>query len=230
MGGNTGDCGERYAMANIENKSNREKMSAGEFYNPADAALVRDRIRTRALVDRYNRTRAWNFAKRNRIIKRLVPDCGRDFYFEPTIRLEYGYNLSFGDNFYMNYDCQLLDVGRITIGDNVMFGPGVIVATPMHPFLADERIVQEYEDGAHDWEYSREVNIGDNVWIAAGAVVCGGVNIGDNTIIAAGSVVTKDIPSNVIAAGVPCRVIRALGEGDRILEKHGITPFYKLKK
>lgn len=124
----------------------------------------------------------------------------------------------------MNFDCQLLDVAPIEIGDNVMFGPRVVVATPCHPLIAEERISHVYEDGEHDWEYAKPVKIGNNVWVASCVTICGGVTIGDDTVIAAGSVVTRDIPSGVLAGGVPCKVIRPITDNDRMFEKHGIKP------
>ena len=114
----------------------REKMCSGQLYNPTDRRLMADRLRARMLADKYNRTRAFSFLKRARIIKKLFPNGGKNAFFEPSIRTEYGYNVTFGDNFYMNFDCQLLDVAPITIGDNVLFGPRVVVATPCHPMLS----------------------------------------------------------------------------------------------
>lgn len=209
---------------NLQTKTNKEKMIAGEFYNPIDKRLLFDRTRARCLADRFNKTHAWNILRRTHLIKKLFPNGGKGAFFEPSIRVEYGYNVTFRKNFYMNFDCQLLDVAPIKIGDNVMFGPRVTVATPCHPFVADERIAHKYEDGFHDWEYAKPVDIGDNVWIAAGVTVCGGVKIGSNSVIAAGSVVVRDIPEGVLAAGVPCKVIRKITDEDRMFEKHGIKP------
>lgn len=168
------------------------------------------------LADRYNRTRAWQLLTRMRLIKKLFPNGGKMPYFEPNIRVEYGFNVKFGNNFFMNFDCKLLDVAPIEIGDGVMFGPNVIIATPFHPMVADERIIKDYGDGTYDLEYSAPIKIGNNVWIASSVTVCGGVTIGDNTVIGAGSVVTKDIPSGVFAAGVPCKVIREITDEDRL--------------
>lgn len=202
----------------------KEKMISGKLYNPLDKRLMLDRLRARLLADKYNRTRAYALRKRQRIIKALFPAGGADPFFEPTIHVEYGYNVTFGKNFYMNFDCQLLDVAPIKIGDDVMFGPRVVVATPCHPLVAEERISHVYEDGDHDWEYAKPVEIGNNVWIASNVTICGGVKIGDNSVIAAGSVVVKDIPSNVLAAGVPCKVVRAITDEDRMFQKQNIAP------
>ena len=205
-------------------KSQKERMIAGEFYNPNDKELILARVRARMLADRFNRTKAWNIPYRTRLIKKMFANGADGAFFEPNIRIEYGFNVKFGKNFYMNFDCQLLDVAPIEIGDNVMFGPRVTVATPMHPFVSEERAISTYSDGVHDWEYARPVKIGDNVWVASSATICGGVTIGSDTVIAAGSVVTRDIPSGVLAAGVPCKVIRPITDADRLFEKHGIAP------
>lgn len=205
-------------------KSQKERMIAGEFYNPNDKELILARVRARMLADRFNRTKAWNIPYRTRLIKKMFPNGADGAFFEPNIRIEYGFNVKFGKNFYMNFDCQLLDVAPIEIGDNVMFGPRVTVATPMHPFVSEERAISTYSDGVHDWEYARPVKIGDNVWVASSATICGGVTTGSDTVIAAGSVVTRDIPSGVLAAGVPCKVIRPITDADRLFEKHGIAP------
>lgn len=202
----------------------KKRMSAGEFYNPMDKELVLARTRARYIADKFNRSRTWNLPYRTHLIKKLFPNGTDGAFFEPSIRTEYGFNVKFGKNFYMNFDCQLLDVASIEIGDNVMFGPRVVVATPCHPLVAEERISHVYEDGEHDWEYAKPVKIGNNVWVASCVTICGGVTIGDDSVIAAGSVVTRDIPSGVLAGGVPCKVIRPITDNDRMFEKHGIKP------
>ncbi len=204
---------------NMKKKTSEiDRMKAGKMYNSASIENVIARTRARCLVDRFNKTHAWNTARRTHLLKKIFPNSvvNKDIFFEPSIRVEYGFNTVFGKCFFMNYDCQLLDVAPITIGDNVMFGPRVIIATPMHPLLAEERVFQEYPDGMHCLEYAKPVTIGNNVWIASNVTVCGGVEIGDNTIIGAGSVVTRSIPANVIAGGVPCKVIRELSDRDKM--------------
>ena len=220
-------------------------MSNGLIYNPTDPELVACRMKARTLADKFNRTKACELKKRQRLIEKIFPYHGKNPFFEPNIRVEYGFNTVFGDNFYMNFDCKLLDVAKIVIGDNVMFGPGVTigegavvgaraavfkdveawtvvggnpvtVATPLHPMVAEERIAKEREDGFYDLEYAAPVKIGSNVWIAANVTVCGGVTVGDDCVIGAGSVVTRDIPSGCFAAGVPCRVKRQITEKDKI--------------
>ena len=194
----------------------KEKMSNGLIYNPTDPELVACRMKARTLADKFNRTKACELKKRQRLIEKIFPYHGKNPFFEPNIRVEYGFNTVFGDNFYMNFDCKLLDVAKIVIGDNVMFGPGVTIATPLHPLLAEERIAKEREDGFYDLEYAAPIKIGSNVWIASNVTVCGGVTIGDDCVIGAGSVVTRDIPSGCFAAGVPCRVKRQITEKDKI--------------
>ena len=121
-----------------------------------------------------------------------------------------------GQGCFINYNCVFLDVATIEIGNGVMFGPSVTVATPHHPYLAEERLPTDYPAGFHDLEYAKPIVIGDNCWICASATITGGVTIGENSIIAAGAVVTSDIPANSIAAGVPAKVVRKIDERDRV--------------
>lgn len=201
-----------------------QRMTAGKLYNSSDRRLILLRVLTRARVDKFNRTRSWQIITRTRLIKKIFPNAGKNPFFEPPIRSEYGKNTTFGDNFYMNYGCQLLDVAPIKIGNNVMFGPNVVVATPCHPLVAEERIMHTYEDGFHCWEYAKPIEIGDNVWVASSATICGGVKIGSNSVIAAGSVVVRDIPDGVLAGGVPAKVIRPITDEDRMFAAQNIAP------
>ena len=191
-------------------------MKRGDLYKSTDPKLLLKRIRVRMLVDRFNKTHAWNIPRRFHLIKRIFPRGQKGAFFEPNIRVEYGENVTFGKNFFMNFDCTLLDVAPIEIGDDVMFGSRVTIATPVHPMLAEERKMQRYDDGFYDLEYAKPVKIGNGVWLASNVTVCGGVTIGDNAVIGAGSVVTRNIPPDVFAAGVPCRVIRPITEEDRM--------------
>lgn len=196
-----------------------ELMKSGNFYKPTDPKLLLKRTRARMLVDRFNKTHAWNLLRRFHLIRRIFPNGQKGAFFEPNIHVEYGENVTFGKNFFMNFDCTLLDVAPIEIGDDVMFGSRVMIATPVHPMLAEERKMQDYGDGFYDLEYAKPIKIGNGVWLASNVTVCGGVTIGDNAVVGAGSVVTRDIPPNVFAAGVPCRVIRPLTEEDRMNPK-----------
>ena len=199
-------------------KTEFDLMVNGKLYNSFNSDLEELRVKARDLVLKYNNSSPYEVELRKILLKEIFSNEKNvdTAFFEPSIRVEYGFNMRFGKNFYMNFDCVLMDVCPITIGDNVMFGPRVVVATPMHPLLAEERIAQQYPDGFYNIEYAKPITIGNNVWVAANVTICGGVHIGDNSVIAAGSVVTKDIPSNVIAGGVPCKVIRELNETDRM--------------
>lgn len=193
-----------------------KRMCEGKLYNCTDKTVFLKHARALWLTDRFNRTRVWNVPKQTRIIKKLIPNHGKNFFIMQTFRCEYGFNISFGKDLFVNFDCIFMDVAPIKIGDSVMFGPRVTIATPVHPLVANERIIQQYPDGYHDIEYAKPVTIGNNVWIASNVTVLGGVSIGDNAVIAAGSVVTRDIPANCIAGGVPCKVIRYIDDDDRL--------------
>ena len=196
--------------------SDLKRMSAGRLYNCTDKEVFLKHAKALYLTDRFNRSQIWNVPKRNRIIKKLIPSHGKNFFFMQTFRCEYGFNISFGKDLFVNFDCIFMDVAPIKIGDSVMFGPRVTIATPTHPLVASERVIQQYPDGYHGIEYAKPVTIGNGVWVAANVTICGGVNIGDGAVIAAGSVVTRDIPPNCIAAGAPCKVVRFIDENDRL--------------
>lgn len=197
----------------------REKMVAGKLYNPTDPELERLKAKVRQACIEYNRSDESEQQKRYELLHSVLKSHKKNFFFEPNIRFDYGCNTSIGENFFANFNCTILDVCPVTIGDNVMFGPNVTIATPMHPLLAEERAIQEHEDGIYDLEYAKPITIGNGVWLASGVIVNGGVTIGDNAIIGSGSVVTKDIPANVIAVGNPCRVLRPLTEKDSVKYK-----------
>lgn len=201
---------------NSPTPSDLVRMTNGRLYNCTNNEVMRKHIRALWLTDRFNRTQLWNIPKRNRIIKKLIPNHGNNFCIMQSFRCEYGFNISFGKDLFVNFDCIFMDVAPIKIGDGVMFGPRVTIATPMHPLVADERIIQQYPDGYHDIEYAKPVTIGNDVWIASNVTICGGVTIGDGAIIAAGSVVTRDIPPHCLAGGVPCKVIRYVDDNDRL--------------
>ena len=194
----------------------REKMLAGKLYNPTDSELVALRRKVRQACVEYNRSNEDEEQERYDLLHSILKSHKKDFYFEPDIRFDYGCNTSIGENFFANYNSVILDVAPVTIGDNVMFGANVTIATPVHPLLAGERAIQQYPDGVYDLEYAKPITIEDGVWLASGVIVNGGVTIGKNSVIASGSVVTRDIPEGVIAAGVPCRVIRKLTPQDSV--------------
>jgi len=182
-------------------KSEKEKMLAGELYLAADAELVRERLAARKLLAAYNRSKPEDLEIRRRILSQLIKARG-GVHIEPPFYCDYGYNIEVGENFYANFNCVILDVAPVKIGDHVLLGPHVQIYTAAHPLYPEERLAGK--------EFGRPVVIGDNVWIGGGAIICPGVRIGDHTTIGAGSVVTGDIPGRVFAAGNPCKVIRTL--------------------
>jgi maltose O-acetyltransferase len=183
-------------------KTEKEKMLNGELYNAADVELVRERARARRLTRLFNQTLETEYTKRTEILKELFGSAGDNIYIEPTFRCDYGYNIHVGENFYANFDCVILDVCEVRIGDNCLLGPGVHIYTATHPVNPYERI-----SGA---EYGKPVTIGNNVWIGGRAIINPGVRIGDNVVVASGAVVTRDVPDNVIVGGNPATIIRQL--------------------
>ena len=177
----------------------RELQQAGYLY-PLDEELLNAHNNAKRLTRLLNATLETERPKRSEIAKELFGQSGEGVYIEPPFHCDYGCNTRVGKNFYCNYDCVFLDCGPITIGNNVMLGPKVALYAVNHPIDPVAR--------ACHYDYPQPITIGNNVWIGGSSVICPGVSIGDNTVIGAGSVVTKDIPSGVVAAGNPCRVIR----------------------
>ncbi|MGZ0879439.1 maltose acetyltransferase domain-containing protein [Priestia megaterium] len=184
-------------------RTEKEKMLAGEMYNPADAQLVKDREYARRQVRIYNETSETEGEKRTQLLRELFGSTGENVYIEPNIRVDYGYNIFVGENFSANFDCVILDVCEVRFGDNCMLAPGVHVYTATHPLDPTER-----NSGK---EYAKPIIFGDNVWIGGSAVINPGVSIGDNVVIASGSVVTKDVPNNVVVGGNPAKIIKNIG-------------------
>ena len=184
-----------------------EKMLAGEMYNDTAPEMIEARRNAVRLAKEYNESYEKSQEEREAILRRMMKSVGQNVHLEPEFRCEFGCNITIGDHFWANLDCVMLDCAEIIIGDHVLFGPRMGIYTANHAVDAWERI-----NGAC---YAKPVKIGNNVWVGAGVHITPGVTIGDNTIIGAGSVVTKDIPANVIAAGVPCRVIREITEADK---------------
>ena len=201
----------------------KEKMLAGMIYDPSDVELMKMRIAAHRLCRLYNETDETDEDKRKIILDELVPERGKNAYFQGPVFFDYGRFIKVGRNFYANFNFTVLDCAYINIGDGVMFGPNCCIAAPIHPFDAHERRIRERPDGrTYNLEYSKRITIGDNCWIASGVMICAGVTIGDNCVIGAGSVVTRDIPDNSFAAGNPCRVIRAITDKDSMLCRPGI--------
>ena len=185
----------------------RLRALSGSMYNDLTPELIAAREKAVLLANAYNESFGRPEEERRELLSRLLQSVGRNVHFEPVFRCEFGYNISIGNDFYASFDCIMLDAGGITIGDHVLFGPRVGIYTSNHAMDAGERAA-----GAC---YARPVRIGNHVWIGAGVHINPGVTIGDNVVIGSGSVVTKDIPANVMAAGVPCRVIREITEADK---------------
>lgn len=194
-----------------------ERMVSGQLYTPVDPEIAkRHRVGMRR-CDRFNRIPLRRAKAKQRALEKLIPSAvGRNFEIFAPFYCEYGVNIHVGQSCFVNYKSVFLDVAPITLGNNVLIGPNVTLATPNHPFIAEERAYTDCPNGCHALEYAEPITIGDRCWLCAGATVCGGVTIGAGSIIAAGAVVTRDIPAGCLAAGVPARVIRRIDEGDRI--------------
>jgi maltose O-acetyltransferase len=179
----------------------KEKMLRGEFYDPLDPEISSERANVRDLLLLYNQTREDEAEERRRLLDEIL-GYPNDGWIQAPFFCDYGYNIKLGKGVYMNFNCVVLDVMEVTIGDHTMFGPAVQVLTPMHPMDAAERRAGK--------EFAKPISIGADVWVGGGAMICPGVTIGDRSVIGAGSVVTRDIPADVFAAGNPCRVIKAI--------------------
>lgn len=178
-------------------------MLAGEMYDPLDDDLVAARTNARNLCQDLNETRESHAAKRRHILRNLFGRGGDTVWMQPPFYCDYGTNIELGERVFFNFNCVVLDVCKVRIGNFTLFGPSVQIYTAMHPMNAELRRAQEF---------GSPVEIGSDVWIGGGAVILPGVNIGSRAVIGAGSVVTRDIPERVFAAGNPCRVIREITE------------------
>lgn len=185
----------------------KERMEQGKVYFCNDEALMREQAACLELLYDFNQTRPKEAEKRQALLGCIFAEMGENVYIEPPLHANWGRNTHMGNNVYANFNLTLVDDTDIYVGDSVMFGPNVVVATAGHPVDPElrRRVAQ----------YNIPVHIGDNVWIGAGAVILPGVHIGENSVIGGGSVVTKDIPANVVAVGNPCRVLREIGPRDK---------------
>jgi maltose O-acetyltransferase len=184
-------------------QTEREKMLAGELYDPLDPDLVRARERARDLCQELNASRERDQEYRRRILTELFGKGGESVWMQPPFFCDYGENILLGERVFFNFNCVVLDVCQVKIGDFTLFGPAVQIYTATHPLNAELRRKQES---------GKPIEIGSDVWVGGGAIICPGVRIGARTVIGAGSVVTRDIPADVFAAGNPCRVIREITE------------------
>jgi maltose O-acetyltransferase len=183
--------------------SEREKMLAGELYDPLDPELAAARVRARDLCQDLNATRETDEAERRRILVDLFGAGGAEVWMQPPFFCDYGANIYLGKRVFFNFNCVVLDVCAVRIGDFTLFCPSVQIYTATHPLEAELRRTREF---------AKPVTIGSDVWVGGAAIILPGVTIGDRCVIGAGSVVTRDIPDDVFAAGNPCRVIRPLSE------------------
>ena len=184
-------------------RTEREKMLAGELYDPLDAELVAARTRARDLCWDLNATRDSDEALRRRILTDLFGAGGDTVWMQPPFFCDYGTNIRLGNRVFFNFNCVVLDVCEVRIGDFTLFGPAVQIYTAMHPMEAALRRTQEF---------AKPIVIGSDVWVGGGAIICPGVTIGARSVIGAGSVVTRDVPAGVFAAGNPCRVVREISQ------------------
>ena len=174
----------------------KEKMINGDFYNASDKQLLKEREYAKDLCFEFNSLKPSERERRFEIITKLLGKCSKNTWIESSFYCDYGYNISVGENFYSNHNLVILDVCKVTIGDNVFVAPNVGIYTATHPTDTKARI--------SGLEFGKPITIGNNVWIGGNVVILPGVTIGDNVVIGAGSVVTKDIPKDVVAVGNPC--------------------------
>ncbi len=184
----------------------KEKMLAGEMYDATDPQLTAERRRARDLCKSFNESADNEQALRQGIIRELFGRAGDAVWIEPPFYCDYGANITLGSQVFFNFNCVILDPAPVIIGSNVLFGPAVQLCTATHPMGASQR---------RTWrEFARPIEIGSDVWVGAGAIICPGVRIGSRSVIGAGSVVTRDIAADVFASGNPCRVTRQLDKSE----------------
>ncbi|MFE2758109.1 sugar O-acetyltransferase [Actinosynnema sp. NPDC059335] len=188
-----------------DDRTNRERMLAGDLYIADDPDSARIAQRAAALLEDYRvACAAGRFEEARRLLAEVLGEVGEGVVVRPPLFVDYGENIRIGARTFVNFNLTALDVAAITIGEDCQIGPGVQLLTPTHPVEPGPR--------RDKLEAARPIVIGDNVWLGGGVVVCPGVTIGDNSVIGAGAVVTRDIPANVVAVGNPARVVREIGE------------------
>ncbi|MEJ6980198.1 sugar O-acetyltransferase [Pedobacter sp. P351] len=185
----------------------KERMLAGLPYKAWMDGLAEENLENKERLYDFNHCRPRETEKTNELIRSILGKSGNNINIIAPFHCDYGKNIEVGNNFMANYNCIILDVGKVVIGDNVLFGPNVSIVTAGHPVHPDSR--------NSGYEYGIAITIGHNVWIGANSVVNPGVHIGNNVVIGSGSVVTKNIPDNVIAVGNPCKILREISEKDR---------------
>lgn len=197
-----------------------EKIMAGILFCPGDPMLRAMKLKTHNLNVDYNGTHEDETENRAAILSEIIGEFGEGGFIQGPIAFHYGKHTKIGKRFFGNFNLTIQDDAEVTIGDNCNFGPNVTIITPIHPMLPDERREMINADGEKKrFCYAKPVHIGNDCWLGASVTVCPGVTIGDNCVIGAGSVVTRDIPSNSFAAGVPCKVIRKITDADSMKYK-----------
>ncbi len=185
-----------------------ERMTKGLLYNPGDEEILNEQRPYQDRLWEFNQLKPSQYEEKTKYMKEVFAECGDDCYIELPFRANWGgHHVHFGNGIYANFNLTIVDDGHVYVGDQVMFGPNVTIATANHPIDPALR--------AKGLQYNKDVYIGENVWIGAGVIIVPGVRIGKNTVIGGGSIVTKDIPENVVAVGNPCRVIREVSDRDR---------------
>jgi maltose O-acetyltransferase len=186
----------------------KERMLRGELYVADDPDLAADHARAQRILDRYNATGHDEQAERDALLRELLGSVGEGVVVKPAFRCDYGTYVSIGDGSFLNYDCVMLDIAPIAIGARCWLASCVQLLAATHPIDPIPR-----RDG---WEYGAPITLADNVWLGGGVIVCPGVTIGEHTVVGAGAVVTRDLPAGVVAYGNPARVMREIGERDRV--------------
>jgi len=186
----------------------KARMLSGELYRSVGEEIARDQARAGDLLERYNATRHAELEVRSSLLRELLGDVGDDVIVRPPFYCDYGSHITIGVGTFVNFGCVMLDVALIRIGANCQIATGVHIVTATHPVDPEPRRL--------GWESAEPITIGDNVWLGSGVVVCPGVTIGNDTVVGAGAVVTHDLPAGVVALGIPARVVREIGDADRV--------------
>jgi maltose O-acetyltransferase len=186
----------------------KERMLRGELYRVSDPELAQDHARAQELLEKFNATRHDELTERDRLLRDLLGQMGKGVIIRPPFRCDYGSQISIGAGTFINFDCIMLDVAPISIGADCQLATRVQLLTATHPIDPYVRRL--------GWESAERITVGDNVWLGGGVIVCPGVSIGDDTVVGAGSVVTRDLPAGVVAVGTPARILRPIGERDRV--------------
>lgn len=202
-------------------KDEKDRMLEGSLYQPGLDGLSEEMEAGQLLMHEYNQLKRTDRDKKRAILGQIFQSMGDNPNVRPPFYVDFGSNISVGDNFFANYNCTILDTAKVKIGNNVMLGPAVNLLTPTHPLH-------------HQWrntglEYSRPITIEDNVWIGGGVTVVGGVTIGQGAVIAAGATVTKDVPPMTIVGGTPAKVIREINQEDYDREEQMVQDYYDSK-